>query len=179
MKLTNTMKERIIKSIMDDTFSGRKSAIDTESAALADGIYSGFYEVHSKKMAGLPEEFFTSKSYFDVRIDGERFSKTLHMSTSRRFGKCHDYSSLYIAADSPFAPQLKAMEQKTAKFNEDMQRLKSTLNSVILPITTDKRLAEVWPDAEKWIPRTPAAMSNLPAVRPEDLNAMVEKMRRP
>lgn len=176
MKLTNNMKERIIKSIMTDTFSARKEALKFEHSALANDVYDAFYGQHKKAMAALPESFFISKSYFDIRADGGE-SKTLTMDTTRLFGQCHHYSSLRLDAKDPLVIRYQEIEKKCLALNSDISCLKSTLNSIILPITTDKRLAEVWPDAEKWIPRTPTAMSNLPAVRPEYINAMIENMK--
>lgn len=177
MKLTNTMKDRIISNIMTDTFDLREKAVAAMKTDLADRIYESYYGgVYLGKMRQLPEEFFQSSSSLNIVLG--TIGVSLQMSTTRLFGEHHSaWRNWKFESDSPFTKAYHAISRKEDKLNDDKSEMKRTLKSVILPTTTDKRLAEVWPDAEKWIPRTPAAMSNLPAVRPEDLNAMISQMK--
>jgi hypothetical protein len=175
MKLTNTMKERIIKSIMKETFAEREKAVDAEKTKLADAVYAGFYGRYQKQMQALPESFFLQRSTVKLNVGGS--AREIRMSTTRRVGKLHEYNCFDLDQSSHFITSYKEIEAKARTIENDRAALESTFKAVILPITTDKRLVEVWPDAEKYIPRTPAAMSNLPAIRPEDLNSMIQKMK--
>ena len=177
MKLTNAMKERIIQNIMTDTFAARKASVDAMKTSLADRIYTSYYSgVYLEKMRQLPEEFFHSSSTVDVVLGS--IGVSLQMSTTRLFGRHHSiWHNWKLESDSPFTKAYHTVSRKEDKLSSDMAEMKRTLRAVVTPITTYKRLVEVWPDAEKWIPRTPAAMSNLPAVRPEDINSMIAQMK--
>lgn len=177
MKLTTAMKDRIVESIMKDTFTSREQSILSEKTSLGEAIYADFYGQYKTKMMALPECMFLQKSTFSIKIEGDRFTYDLPVSSTRRFGKCHDYGNMYIAKDHPFAAAYRDIERKENVLVSDKTALRQTLKSTIYPVTTDKRLVEIWPDAEKYIPRTPAAMANLPAVRCDELNEMIGRMR--
>lgn len=177
MKLTNAMKERIIKSIMTDTFVVRENMISIEKTKLADRIYTDFYGLYLKDMSRLPEEFFIQKSDLSLRFGSDSRYATLAMNTTRRVGKLHDYSNWNFSETHAFTVTYRSIEAKSLTLSRDKDKLMATLRSIIIPITTDKRLIEVWPDAEKWIPTTPAAMSNLPVVQVDGLNDMIIIMK--
>lgn len=176
MKLTTLMKERIIKSILDETFGKRTRSLADDKQKLADDVYASYYAPHAANMKKIPEEFFFSQGIIDIKANGVLRTE-FAMSTTRLFGACHQYRPVEIPPGSDLEKRLISIQKRSDLLKDDRKALERTLNSVIMPVTTDKKLIEVWPDAEKWIPTTPAATANLPAIRPEDLNAMILDMQ--
>ena len=177
MKLTNAMKDRIITSILNSTFEAREAAIQSDRHTLADLIYHDFYDQYISAMKKLPETFFCQKSSIGVVFASSGCRECLDMPGTKLTAKIHEWSGFNFPEDHRFTADFRAIQAKESALSKDRKTLHDTLKSIILPVTTDKRLVEVWPDAEKWIPRTPAAMSNLPAVRPEDINALIAQMK--
>jgi len=176
MKLTKVMKDRIIKSIMTDTFTVREQMVEIEKTKLANRIYADYYDIYKNDMARLPESFFLQKSSINVKF-GNNDSVGLSMGSTRLVGKQHEYGRFEFEENNPRTIDYRAIQAKMRTLSVDRDNLRSTLQSIIHPITTDKRLIEVWPDAEQHIPRTAAATVNLPVIQVDGLNALISSMK--
>lgn len=175
MKLTKQIKDRIVANILDDTFGARETALKEEKVALADDIYFNYYTPYKTTMSKLPAAFFYSSSSFSIKIGG--YGRTVHMSTSRLFSAQHTYGSVHLDDKGVFEARYVELMKKSDALIKDKDGLERTLRSVIEPVTTDKKLVEVWPEVNKWIPTTTAAIINLAAVKCDDLNDLLLKLK--
>ncbi len=149
MRLTNTIKDQILKNIIFDAFSGREKAIAKVGTQLADDIYSSYYNQYKAKMDALPETFFISKRSIMFNIDG--YCHTLEMSNTRLFAQCHNHGYIMIY-DPDLAKRFKATYKDQTELDKDIKELRSKVMAIVSSATTDKELVEAWPEAEKYIP---------------------------
>jgi hypothetical protein len=78
-------------------------------------------------------------------------------------------SGIRFALDHPLTQRRIAMKQGLHELETAKKILREELTKVFYSVTTDKRLLEIWPEAEKWLPSQSAM--HLPA------NVDVDKLR--
>jgi len=177
MKLTNTIKDRIFSNIMSDTFGERKKTLQDQKSRLADDVYANYYGPYLKKMSALPESFFVSKSKINIKSSVDRYCVELDMTKSRLFCSQYHYGDMTLEAGSDLEKRFVEIREIERSLSSDEKKLSHNIRSILNQVNTDKQLAEVWPESEKWIPQTQEARLNLPALRCDDLNDMIAEMK--
>lgn len=84
------------------------------------------------------------------------------------------YRNHVITADNPLAQQFYDLEAEEKALDDDQATLSAHVRGALSKFTTVKRLLDAWPEAKELLPdRLPEAKPTLPAVRTEELNALI------
>lgn len=84
------------------------------------------------------------------------------------------YRNHVITADNPLAQQFYDLEAEEKAIDEAKSSLRAQLKGTLSKFTTVKRLLDAWPEVKELLPdRLPEAKPTLPAVRTEELNALI------
>lgn len=168
--LTRAAKEAAIQKALSRAFGARITQLDAALTRLADDLYEHYFGAEAKTVAKVPQRWLTMRS--EVRLqsagwgrsasrEADRFSEQwpdddLKMSSSRPVPAEHSYSKPYVA---PETPALKAQADSVAKEHQaiakDRAQLRTSLNALLAPIRTYKKLREVWPEGEDLFPPEP------------------------
>lgn len=79
-----------------------------------------------------------------------------------------------LFADNQLTAEFHDLHNEQEAIKADRDTLTANVRGALSNITTDKRLLEAWPEASELLPKQVAiSRSNLPAVRVDELNAMI------
>lgn len=169
--LTKAAKDAAIQKALSRAFDGRIAELDKGLTALADALYEHHFGAEAKRLVSAPEGWLTMRSAIEISEAGwgrgkvhsdERFhaqwpDETLELSGPRPVPSEYGWSSPRLV---PETQALKAQADKVAKEHQaiaqEMERLRSSLNALLAPIRTYKKLREVWPEGEDLFPPEPA-----------------------
>ena len=181
MKLTKEMKHKIREKAIQMTFAERSEALAKESNRLAELVYTALYPPEIvAAMNRLPEEFFSQTRSFAVKISKQYVH--VNLTSSRRIGAHHQYRSYieYAPENGEILTSAQRLVQERTRLEADTEILRAELRTLITPITTMKRLRELWPEGEEFYKSFDAAppKDNLPAVDVPTLNSLMQRMRK-
>lgn len=172
MRLTLKMKEQIINNVVHSTLNRRRKKLHADQDAFGDAVYKHLFGEHAKLLITAPNGFFAKqngiKVKFGDRITSVTFSELKpipHAATGFRtyhqYPHGHSLSQRFIRLD-----------RRNQKISKDKRELENTVRATLSKITTDKKLLEIWPEAEKYLPKKTTS-ENLPAVPVANLNTMI------
>lgn len=199
MRLTNTIKEQIVKAAIEKAgFHKREEGIIKRRAAWAENvrIHALGGEGNAKKMESLAEQVkalaneipanlcLTSKM---LRRDNEvRYVNVAGLRARAWFsgyeiGGTGEESEMRITpqecvihADNPLAKEFHEIAGLQAEYDSEMERLELSVRGALAKVTTVKKLLQVWPEAAELIPLVAAKeVKQLPAIPVDDLNKMI------
>lgn len=185
MRLTNDMRDFIIKEATNSTLEKREKALVKESNNLAVLVYERLYppEIQAQ-MAKLPDEFFHQESIIYVYPKANSRSDEiimLNLTSSRKISardhEWHRPKWIIDGIENAITKRIQTLSEKRSKLSLDRDRLRSSIRTMLRGIHTVKQLREEWPDGEAYYKLfSPAHVKNLPAVRGADVNEMILSM---
>lgn len=198
MKLTNAIKQQIVENALTKAgIPAREEALRARRAAWAEKVRidaCGGAEAEAKlvhlrdKVASLmskvPPKLKTQsdavRSGCSIYLNVTGFSLRVwwcgalssNSAGERRERVCP--SDHTLTADNPLTAEFHEMHNEQEAIKADRDTLTASVRGALSNITTDKRLLEAWPEAAELLPEQVATeRSNLPAVRVDELNAMI------
>lgn len=81
--------------------------------------------------------------------------------------------SVTLTADHPLAVRFFALEDREKEIEERRHALRTQVRAALNQVNTVAQLLKVWPEARELLPGQAAPAPQLPAVRAEELNALV------
>lgn len=176
-RLTNSLRNDVAERVIHDTFDHLESDLEKRESAIANKVLDWHIgEGNLKLMNQLPLEFFGATDRLPVasKDDGVKY---LFLKGSRRIPANMQYG---LAVDLPGTNgmwrEIRAVKSEIAAMNAAKNELREKTMALLNSVQTVKRLVEVWPEVEKYLPKQAEQTENLPAVRAEDLNAMIKKL---
>lgn len=172
-RLTNEMRNRIAKAVLEHRFGAEEAALDAARPALGDAIYEALYPTGS-----------VARLHLRASLEGEHYRtmrKTCHFPGKRWveielsevmpfFDK--DDGCLGFDANSPATAAFERFHAAERKLQEAKEEASAKVHGILSEATTVKKLMEVWPEVEPFIP--PAATPiHLPAVPRDEVNALL------
>lgn len=190
-KLTNWMREEIVKAVVRHRFSEPAMAIVRRRAALAAKVYDDLYSpADQKKMAALPNGWlpegddlyaqFGVGGYDRIAFSGATYGNLAKViaepleSHSRRFafeharGRC---SKSYEGTHA-LAIEHEAIASDQKALGEQIETATKQATAAVASATTVKRLIDLWPEIEPFAVRYETERPPLPALPTDQLNAM-------
>lgn len=175
-RLTKSEKELIIERALKDVFKTKEDKLELEGKKLADQMYLTLYTDSEKELLNKsPKKWFNHVTDCSCYINGDytrmKFSgaKTI---TADKYGD--SFSTQLLPKE--LSDKLVAWRDKRDQLNKDKKSLNSKLNSLVMPITTEKKLIEVWPDGAKYL--TPCDKTeNLPAITSKEVTELMAKLK--
>ncbi len=175
-RLTKTEKNDIIDRAVKDTFQARKQLLQRDTNLAAHALYDAVFPKEIRdKMKALPQGWMPTTT--TIRINNYKNPPTVETAAHyyKRFpvepAVVLPYEVLnkdiHINYDDP--AQAAAIQTlydlgvREKKLSEEVSCLRQALQQLIYPVTTDKKLIEIWPEGVKYM--TPIdTTENLPAV---------------
>ena len=198
MKLTNAIKQQIVENALkkagiparEEALRARRAAwaekvrIDACGGAEAEAklveIRDQVAELVSKVPSQLKSHADVVRSGLSIYLNVTGFSLRVwwcgalssNSAGERRERVCP--SDHTLTADSPLTAEFHEMHNEQEAIAADRNTLIANVRGALSNITTDKRLLEAWPEAAELLPKQlVTATRNLPAVRVDELNAMI------
>lgn len=164
MRLTQDVKDQIQKRLLEATFNKEQEALTAAENTLAVKVLESMLDRKTRDaLRKAPEQFVRRDSSIDVDIPGRRWTRLDYKDT--------DLSPQHSAIVSDeLAKEVGAHLDRLDELNARRTAALHQLRGVFLSVTTTKRLVEVWPDLEPYIPFDTEVVYPI-AVRPAELNA--------
>lgn len=199
MKLTNTIKQQIIANALARAgIPAREEALRARRAAWAEKVRidaCGGAEAEAKLVElrdrvmelanGVPDalrrdgEIIQTDTDISVNVSGLRVrvwwcGAMRYDDAIRPIKRRIAPPNHMITADNPLTAEFHEMHNEQEAIRADRDTLTANVSGALSNITTDKRLLEAWPEAAELLPdQVATTSSNLPAVRVDELNAMI------
>lgn len=199
MKLTNAIKQQIVDNALTKAgIPAREEALRASRATWAEKVRidaCGGAEAEAKLVElrdhiaeltkGVPSalrcdgRFIQTDTDIAVNVSGlqvriwwcgaVKYDDAFRPTTSRISPPNHT-----LTADNPLTAEFHELHNEQEAIAADRNALTANVRGALSNITTDKRLLEAWPEAAELLPEQLAtARSTLPAVRVDELNAMI------
>lgn len=183
MRLTNDLRDKIVRSAVQKVFAERRNDLKKEDGKLAMLVYDILYPKDiQNRMNALPAEFFNQSSHvYALDSATSRSSEYIKLTlTSSRRISARDNSwkapCLTIhSVDTPLACRIRTLVKKQGKCDLDQANLETHLRRMLAGIHTLKQLQAEWPDGADYyagVTPTPPVI-NVPAIRGVDITAMI------
>jgi hypothetical protein len=179
IRLTTSVRSEIIQRAVKALIEPRRAALKDAEAVIADEVIA--YHIGSKNlalMAQLPPEYFESKSSFYAVCKNYRSGSL----TSKKGAKVPANMRYDLEVQLPEThglwKKIKAHEVSREAIEQDEIDLKVKMRGLLDGCTTTKTLLEAWPEVKDYLPDFAAPTVNLPAIRSEDLNSFIAKLKK-
>lgn len=169
MRLTNKLRSQILDAVMDHAFKARQEQLAKAEGALAVELYNLTYTKEEQAFMNKVGStgFGTKSDIYVFTLDrarwlsfyGEAKFNMSHRKTAKPEGDLLQRIEAHVAA-------LDSLRELCIKTHDEAEGI---LNSV----TTVKRLLEVWPEVEAFVPKNPEQLNNLPAIPLAQLNSVL------
>jgi len=176
-RLADYQRDKVRSAIMSETFEARGKELKKREAALATKVILDRYGQDAfARFAEVPVGWLPMASYVNVAFGNHR--RTLHFEESRAL-PADAYQRGTLELSERLGRQLVKLDEDEQRFAEDRGQLADRLRRALRQFRTEAELRERWPEAHAKLAapgnRGPVAV---PAIRPEDLNAEIERLRR-
>jgi Nucleotide modification associated domain 5 len=163
-ELLNAFKQNVI-NFFNDTEDGKEATkIDKEIKKLVK-------QIPKKYKSGYTYNYVYESSYLYLNIGGMSYDLNtgyIIIPYNTR------YERLVIPAEHELVNQFNELEKLRGEIEEIKNTVSGTVGGLVHSVTTVKRLIEVWPESVELIPKNiDRPLSNLPAVKIQDLNSMI------
>lgn len=174
MRLTNAIREDMLRVLMKGKFDDRATALCEVERALAKEVYEHELGEHLEAVRALPKGWLETSSHIRVAVSGMQSTlyfgdKTLFpMPSSMRWG----YANL--PARSDLGKRVAQLRDDRRALEVERGELERETRAALYSFTTDKRLLEKWPEVESVLRDVTGdratATRNLPAIKVDSLN---------
>lgn len=181
MKLTQDIREQIIRKAVKHTFKQRDDIHYAAKSRLAEDVYDHVVGPHLTIVNALPAGFFIESSQVNATFDG-RSRMQIWMKSTRRIpasGTGYAGNLAHFDKHHPFTQRYNELELSEKKINADKEVLTRELKNLLSRVTTAKRLIEVWPEGEQFTPVVAQPIENPPAVQAQGLNDLINRLGAP
>lgn len=174
-RLTNAIKESIVSKMRKELFEKRQEKARKRTTKLADNIYHAIHtEEETNYMLMAPDGAFAYRTSIYARFASGGVS--FGLSKAFPFFSRYDGQTQHISVDSSFYAEYNAIKKTEDKIRKDIQKLHDSTWGILNSVTTVKKLIEVWPDVEPYLPEN-KQIPNLPAIPVGELNVLLEELR--
>lgn len=171
IRLTNEMRSRIAKAVLEHRFGPEEKEIELDRKKLGSLVYDTLYDKFTQGlMAELPEGWLPTQCADHVYFAGQWVS--VEFGEPRRFLYEEFNTSPKFGADDPVSKLFESIESRKYKLREARGEASAKVNGLLSEATTVKKLLEIWPEVEPFIPPATAPV-HLPAVPRAEVNALL------
>lgn len=180
-RLTNHTREKIVHELLNRKFDERGKALAARSSELFTLVYEDQYDdeirVLMKAIEKRKKQAFQNRKRLEVNVGGLALSvgevsvgtgltKYLKNTIPRPMLN-QGYEKFATYSDCPIAQQLFEFAQDTRAFIDEINEAKRQCTAALSSITTDNKLAELWPEAMAVVAQhiPSSGVNNLPALQ--------------
>ncbi len=176
MKLTNDIRDRIVRSMALDAVTKEKDALTKRENAIALKLWKAVYPSAERTAAAkMPDGWVRMDKCLrfnlcgmDVRVNT---AEPVTVKTSAS-GYCERLGNI---ADDKLGDEYRAYYKDMEALKQKAQDIERQGKALLYSVTTFKRLEETWPEGKKFYEKFKPASerSSVPAVLTSNLNALV------
>ncbi len=152
MKLTQGMRDTIKSKVVAAKFDSLFAKQDAAERAFANRLLDKALD--NVDLSSFPDGWFAENSSLRVSFDG--WSNLFSLGEKRRQPYRIDQIGLRFRQGDDAYVESKNLEQLRSVLEQQRKELRTEIDNVLHAVTTDKRLAEVWPEAVEYLPKVPA-----------------------
>lgn len=157
VRLSQALKDSIIGNIKKSFDKPIKDARERLASDFSDRVYKFLYRHELKHMQELPEDFFEQVTNLRVDLknyDGQSIDKTLEFITRKPKAYKHDsWRSRPIIQNAALYNEQKIVDDAVKLIRDERDSLVKTVKLSFNRISTLKRLLEMMPELEMFIPQ--------------------------
>lgn len=160
MRLTVANKRELVELVVNSAYLEKEVKLNEELAKLGLELWDGWYGRYKDRMLALPQEAFrmadgvwvnvysgsTSRYLRRFWINFPRTAEGFRINMPVFYSEAHN-----LFDDSELYRRIHSLHSKKEELSVKKRDLTSEIMRVAKPITTTKRLREVWPEGEEWI----------------------------
>lgn len=176
MRLTIAKKEQILKNVIAATFKKRTERLTKDRHALAGQIYNNLYGKHAKAIAAVPDGFLYRCNEMFLKFGGSVTRLGLGAQHVLPYEPHYNTILHHFDHDHEFTKAFDKLDARGSKLKKDKALLKSKVQPVLSAATTVKKLKDLWPECEKFLPVS-TEVKNLPAIPIKELNGLLSTMQ--
>lgn len=184
MKLTRTFKENLVDRVVSATMKSRRDEEAAKRKEFWEYLYSLIYNPEQiSAMNRIPAGWLTTSNYIRVSLSDNSCDvreylrgdtrKFLAMDTDRAF----DGSAWPLAVKKKIRDKEKALSDISIENRDAARELRLMIERLVSPITTLKKLKEMWPECVPYLPVEEEKVENLPAVMAEGVNNLIAQIK--
>lgn len=183
-RLTNGLRDDILHSVTTSLFNKRRDEAREAEGKLAEKLLVWYIEPkNAALMKQLPDEYFYSASsirYQEPPVSGKRVEQgqISASSSTYRVPASLMYGHIELPLTHGLWKEIRAVQAEQKAIHEDSVALRDTVRGLLYGVTTIKALVVAWPEVEEYLPKVEETVKSLPAIRAEELNGMIAKLRK-
>lgn len=169
-RLTEGLKEVILRGLLEYSFKNEAEEICKENETIALEYLSELYTPKEREMMkALPKKFFPVLKSLWLYMEGDCSGCCLHyeLKDYMQVGYHHYHRNHMIQPRSKLGERLTKLNNRRKDLDVNRREARNKAIAIMNSVTTTKRLAEIWPEIEPFIPG-PNKVANLPV----DLNSV-------
>lgn len=192
MRLTNAMRAKIVRRILIDTFKERHEILRQRLNAFTDRVYRKQYDAQIQIANGVPKDMaetmfkkwdgsinlFLNGTELDFINNVGSSYTTDHAYTTYpyAFGELRDrydrnMDVTLLKHGSALSVEASELNTAVEQFNDQHNALKAQIQGILAACTTDKKVLELLPEAEPYLPKDSVA-GNKALVSVDTLNSV-------
>jgi hypothetical protein len=160
-RLTNSMREKIMTSLLQRTFKPRRQALDTNSSSLFERVVKASWDEHYDTAMNLPPEMLQKSIALIVSLKCDKYEK-LRLTGDYPLPFPHDLPAYHAAIcldepepnrvtqcvlkDAALVADLRAHAKAVMALNKEREAAEAEIKAVLSSISTSKKLFSVWPE---------------------------------
>jgi hypothetical protein len=167
MRLTQDRRNTILSSIIKDTFKKREDRIAKRENVLALRIRDVVLAKHKTAYLSLPVGFQRIASCVNANVGGRFIQLAFSV-----WSPCPSVTKQPVfIVGSPMEARISKWMNDRDDLNKERGDLREKISAALYSVTTHKRLVEIWPAVEKYLPAD--SPNNLPAIRVKELDQQI------
>lgn len=173
MRLTNAIREDIVKALIAHKFAKEWELMAEESTAFMLKVFRSVLTKEELAWHDSATGAFASSvgvvrviSYFGGQMCTRNFPKG-----AVRLCPEGVQSRMRFAADHPFTIELASLNEKEERYRVAQRKAKREAEAVLGSVQNLKQLLEVWPEIEPFCPKPEPKKTTAIAIRREELNS--------
>ena len=188
VKLTVSMREKIVKDIMIHRFRKQADQFTKEHLELVDKFYREIYcDATRQKMDALPNGWLPHETNFRIKTPSTYY----HIYTYRVYdpdvsniasevqGKkyrvpYHLHHATHVIDNLNLINEYEVLREKIGDLRAEMRKAKNTLSGNLSKFNTTKQLVDAWPEVRPFIKVDEDIKVQLPAVPVKELNELLD-----
>ena len=173
-RFTKGMKEDMVSMIVGLAFNKKFDEMKKKRMRFADDCYKALYDLSQRKAMNkfqYKEQAFKHSNTMDCSFSGmSRWN--MPMTEDRPFWSgSSSGGTLRFNEEHPLTIKFSKLNEEEAKLKGEKTELSREIRSIITPISTTKKLLEIWPESETWLNKVmPKEPAPVPMKSPDALN---------
>lgn len=171
-RLTNDIRDRIIRRLIEHRFSEHEKELEKHQHAFGLAVYEDLYSPEIQTaMAALPIGFFLLREYVDCQFGHDY--ETIYFGCSKPIAAVHHICAAKIyETTAPIAKQFFKLKEEKDELRNKKDVARETARSILYSVHTVEKLLQTWPECKPFVEVSNRPEPLLPALPIAEVNTM-------